>query len=246
MKPHFRQSVRRAIRRSPRWNWALRYIVPRYRERAVTNDTEIVIEGFPRCANTFAVVAFRLAQARDVAIAHHLHSLGQIRRGVERRIPTLVIVRTPSEAILSFAVRRQIKDIQWAVDEYLDFHQGIVELGDSIMLAEFHEVTRDFGAVIRRLNRRFQTSFAEFVHTEQNVAACFEQIDLIERSAAGSKTVRTTHVARPSDERNKLRQAYAEQLREPELQTRLAQAEQLFTSLCRAHAIALPLSPAQT
>ena len=32
----------------------------------------LVIEGFPRSANTFAVVAFRQAQERYVPIAHHL------------------------------------------------------------------------------------------------------------------------------------------------------------------------------
>lgn len=239
-----RQTIRRAIRRSPSWNWLLRFVVPRYQERAVTSKTEIVIEGYPRCANTFAVVAFRMAQSRDVPIAHHLHSLAQIRRGVRRRLPTLVLIREPREAILSFAVRRQLTDVSWALDEYIDFHRGLVPLAGAIVLAEFHEVTSDFAAVIRRVNRRFNTTFAEFENTEENVAACFENIDSIEKSAADSETVRATHVARPSTERKQQKAAYAAQLRSPALQVRLAEAERLYAELCKAQGIDTPSSRA--
>ncbi|RMG27959.1 MAG: hypothetical protein D6732_19595, partial [Methanobacteriota archaeon] len=47
-------------------------------EKLIGARTEIVIEGYPRSANTFAVVAFRLAQNRPVKIAHHLHMEAQI------------------------------------------------------------------------------------------------------------------------------------------------------------------------
>src|SRR5437868_13667498 len=34
--------------------------------------TEIVIEGYPRAASSFAVAAFRAAQGRPVGVAHHV------------------------------------------------------------------------------------------------------------------------------------------------------------------------------
>ena len=39
---------------------------------------DIVIEGFPRSANSVAVHAFRVAQDRPVRIAHHLHAPAQV------------------------------------------------------------------------------------------------------------------------------------------------------------------------
>ena len=39
-----------------------------------SKETELVIEGFPRSANTFAVLAFDYAQPDDVKLAHQLHA----------------------------------------------------------------------------------------------------------------------------------------------------------------------------
>lgn len=38
----------------------------------------------------------------------------------------------------------------------------------------FEEVTKDFGAIINKINQRFNTNFATFEHTEENVRKVFE------------------------------------------------------------------------
>lgn len=240
------QSARRALRRSALGNRALIWLSPLYRQLGVRSNTQVVIEGYPRCANTFAYVAFTSCQPTPLNVAHHLHSLGQLRRGVQLKIPTLVLLREPSEAILSVTIRKRLPSVDWALDEYIDFHQGVVELGDAVTLADFREVTGDFGLVIRRLNRRFGTQFAEFEHTEKNVAACYAEIDEIEEFHAGEGKVRSTHVARPSQERHAEKQQYAEQLLAPARQQKLAEAQRLYAALCAAHSIHLVTSAAPT
>ncbi|HYT30505.1 MAG TPA: hypothetical protein VEN82_06985, partial [Actinomycetota bacterium] len=37
----------------------------------VRPETDVLIEGYPRSANSFSVAAFGLAQPREVEIAHH-------------------------------------------------------------------------------------------------------------------------------------------------------------------------------
>ena len=60
----------------------------RRKGRAVVGpDTELVIEGFPRTANTFAVFAFQTAQARPVRVAHHLHAPIQVTVAARRPPP---------------------------------------------------------------------------------------------------------------------------------------------------------------
>lgn len=233
------ERLRRLARRSEICNRLLYHMRHAYRLLAVRPDTKVVIEGYPRCANTFAVIAFQTAQPEPVRVAHHLHSVAQLRRGVRMKLPTMVLVRQPREAILSLAIRKNLSDIGWAIDEYLDFHRGVEELGDAVMLADFREVTSDFGAVTRRLNQRFGTTFGEFEHTEANVAACYRQIDDIEQDRAGGKEVRSTHVARPSPGRHEQKQRYAEQLQTPQMVGRMAEAEQLYERLCRAHSTEL-------
>jgi hypothetical protein len=50
----------------------------RYQNLLVDRTTQLVIEGFPRSGNTFAVVAFEQAQRQSVRIAHHLHAPAQV------------------------------------------------------------------------------------------------------------------------------------------------------------------------
>ena len=71
----FRRAVRgmrRVVGRYPAlylpWIRARRKVL----DKAVTSDTEIVIEGFPRSGNSFEVAAFRLAQPGEPRIAHQL------------------------------------------------------------------------------------------------------------------------------------------------------------------------------
>lgn len=61
----------------------------------VESDTELVIEGFERSGNTFAVVAFETAQPRPVKTAHHLHAAAQVVSAVRMGVPTLLLIRPP-------------------------------------------------------------------------------------------------------------------------------------------------------
>ena len=59
----------------------------------VHDGTRIVIEGYPRCGNTFATVAFQLAQGVPVEAAHHLHAEAQIVAAAESGIPAVLLIR---------------------------------------------------------------------------------------------------------------------------------------------------------
>ena len=50
---------------------------------------------------------------------------------------------------------------------YVSFYEDLEPLLDYLG-AEFAEITADFGAVVRRVNKRFGTSFVPYVKTEAN------------------------------------------------------------------------------
>lgn len=92
---------------------------------AVSQDTEIVIEGFPRSANTFAVVASTQAQgARPIRIAHHLHAEAQVLAGVERKLPVIVLIRQPEDAIRSLKIAFPDQDENRMLRLYLRFYRA--------------------------------------------------------------------------------------------------------------------------
>src|SRR5918999_5771267 len=68
-------------------------------------DTEIVIEGFPRSANSFAVAAFARAQGRKPKIAHHVHAPAQVIAAARAGIPAIVLIRNPEEAVLEYVIK---------------------------------------------------------------------------------------------------------------------------------------------
>jgi hypothetical protein len=199
----------------------------------VRRETEIVIEGFERSGNTFAVIAFSSAQSRRVLIAHHLHAAAQIIYAVRRHIPTVVLLRGPEEAILSFLLFHPAISASQAMNTWLRFYTPLLPFKEGFVLARFETVVSDFGRVIRSVNRRFGTEFLEFEHTEENVSACFELMDQRERAKLGNSWVEET-VARPSTWRDEKKDAIRSRFHDEavaDLRSRLHEVYATFEAL---------------
>jgi len=176
-----------------------------------TRKTELVIEGYPRSANTFAVEAFKRAQNRPVSIAHHLHAPAQIMRAVRDGKPVLLIVRDPRDAVASFLIRNPEITLGEALKYYIGFHEKVRPYAGACLVASYESVTRRFDEVIRRLNRRFSTDFATFEPTEENINACFAKIESLNETLAAEDDFERT-VARPSDQRKAARAALVREM----------------------------------
>lgn len=164
----------------------------------VNRDTEIVIEGFPRCGNTFAVIAFQAAQQRKIRIAHHLHVPAQIRFAARHEIPTLVLIREPLAAISSLIVRHPERSPEQCLIEYTNFYASIVSLKNRFVVSDFTETVHDFGSVTARINERFKTCFGCFEHTPDNIEAVFERIEKNNRILENGSVMQ---LARPAQEK---------------------------------------------
>lgn len=178
-----------------------------FRDRYVTRKSDLVIEGYPRSGNSFARWAFITAQKRPVEVADHFHSIGHIQRGIRLKKPVLVLVRSPEDAVSSFLVHQQGNySVRRALIEYIQFYTYTCRQSGSVVVATFDQVTTDFGAVIDRVNRRFGTRFESFLHTEENVARCFEIMEERNRKRMSSQT-RICRISRPVPSREGLKDA---------------------------------------
>ncbi len=165
----------------------------------VDPSTELVIEGMGRSGNTFAVAAFQLAQPSPVRVVHHTHSAAQVIRAVRLRRPVLVIVREPSAVVLSQMILRGIPPSP-PLHAWIRFHRRILPWREHLSVCTFEDVTSDFSGVIRRVNQRFGTRFAEFEHTPENVDRVFQRIGELDRAMFGG-TGDVRWVAKPTAER---------------------------------------------
>jgi hypothetical protein len=191
-------------------------------------DTQIVIEGFPRTANTFAVVAFTMAQAEPVRVAAHVHAPAQLIAAAERGIPAIALIREPEPTVLSFAIRHPDIGVRHGLFGYVRFYEPLLRYRDRIVVGRFSDVTTDFGAVIRRVNERFGTSFGIFEHTEDNVRRSFEEIDRgyagREDRGAGFESI----VPRPSGQRDGVKDTLRTEYRSPRSARLRGRAEAVY------------------
>ena len=155
----------------------LTYSGYRHPLNVVDDTTQLVIEAFPRSANTFATVAFQLSQPAPVRVAHHLHAPAQVTDAVRRGIPVLVLVRHPRDAVTSLVIRSPGISVRSALSAHARFHERVASVRTECVIATFEQVTGDFGVVIHALNRRYGTNFGLFQHTSEAVAEVYRMID---------------------------------------------------------------------
>jgi hypothetical protein len=175
-----------------------------YRAVLISDRTGLVIEGFPRSGNTFAVTAVQFAQDHPLSIARHTHAPAQVMEAARRGLPTLVLVRDPRDACVSLVIRDPDISLAFALRRYDRFYSRVAPLWKSYIVASFAQVTSDFSLVVQRLNVRFNTGLAPFVHTPENCDRVFGIVEDMSRRMLGG-VLKETRVARPSVVRNALK-----------------------------------------
>jgi hypothetical protein len=196
--------------------------------RRLTEDTQIVIEGFPRSGNTFACFALTLAErqaGREPVVSSHVHTPSQVKAAVGQRFPTVVVIRRPLDVITSLLIAAPHVRFDSAIKEYTHHHRQILPYRDRFVVGSFDQVTSDFGEVTERINSHFGTSFARFDPTEANTESVFAMIEENHRLLhGGTENV----VPRPSTARRAEKDWLIEQLTAPRYAALFDEAEAVY------------------
>ena len=197
---------------------------------AVSTDAQIVIEGFPRSGNTFAVVAFELSQPQPVKISHHLHVPAQIIQAAYKKIPCVVLIRNPVDAVISLVIRESIVSLDIALDEYILFYEHVFPFRENFVIATFDSVISDYGRIIDKANKKFNQKFGLFQHTPENVQKVFNIIDKFEYFEDKDR-VNEGKVARPSDCRISKKNKLLNKIELPQYTAKIQRALNIFNRL---------------
>ena len=200
-------------------------------EQILHRDTDLVIEGFPKSANTFVVRAFSMSQ-RPMKIAHHTHAPGQVIVACRRRIPVLVLVRRPVDAVARLALVRPEVSLALLLRGWCRFHRPLIPWLDRLVVGRFEVVTTDLGSVMRAMNDRLGTDFTPFEHNEENVAGAFRVMEdeWSERIGAVGAAFEQ-HVSRPSRERAERVAELEETLGAPRYERLVGTASELYEAI---------------
>jgi hypothetical protein len=215
------------LSRSPRLFPTMVRMQRRRRNRPASPEIEIVIDGFPRSANTFSSRAFLFANP-DVAASHHMHAPANILLGVRHRLPTVLLIRSPVDAVLSEVIREPRKRLRRALLEWNSFYGLTLPVLDQVVVADFKTVTTEYSIIIEEVNRRFGTSFVPYRNDPEADEEVFASIDAGARSRGKTGSRLETQVPRPSKERSGRKTALQAELARPELRPLVERAESLY------------------
>lgn len=224
-----KERARRYIGEHPLLFHSFYNLRPGYRDLLVNRSTRFVIEGFPRSGNTFAMVAFLQAQRESFKVAHHLHMPAQVMLAARWRIPTLVLMRDPTDAVLSWTIREPRIPVRQAMTYYVRFYEKISEYRHAFVIGLFEEVVHDYGAVLERVNARFGTRFTPFDHSRDNVESAFACIEEIHR--ARRNRLNEKQIARPSAVKAEMKDVLRRELETPEMRRLTTCAQALYREL---------------
>ena len=201
----------------------------------VDSRTDLLVESYPRCASSFAIAAFRLAQEPEsVRIAHHTHASGHVIAAIRLGVPALVLIREPEGAVVSGRIRHPARTNADLLHGFCAFYEPLVPHRGDLVVGTFEEVVGGaLGAITRRLNARFGTTYAEFEPTEENVARCLREIDDDWRARRGDGDRLERVIPRPSPAREGLKTELQERYNAESPPNLRRRAEQLYSWFTR-------------
>lgn len=196
--------------------------------RLVQPGDDIVIDGFPRSANTFATHAFIRANPLAV-VGNHCHCVAQFKLAAEYDIPAVLVLRHPVDASVSTAIYSLDIDPLRALTRWLTFHRLVEKYQEHFLVAPFDVITTRFSRIVDTVNGRWNTSFAA---GDDDSAAVFAAIqshqDAIDISRGFSRPER---LPAPKQSRNEARKRLALQLTEPDGLALSREAQHLYGQL---------------
>lgn len=205
------------------------------RVRAVVNPrTDLVIDGFPRSANTFAYFAFVEANpSKSLRIANHIHSSAQFSLAARYGVPALLVTRAPRSCLASYAQYMEGVDLGVLLDRYIRFHRGVLASVGHCVVSDFEQTTMQLDKVIGQVNERFGSDFVAPPMDEAFVArvrrTIEQQYDRL-RDELGD-VIHEGKKAVPTSRRHERRDALIEQIEGPWLASRLEEADALHAQL---------------
>ena len=195
----------------------------------IDQNTDIVIEGYPRSANTFCVASFQYMQNKSISVASHRHELGQVLCALKMDLPVIILIREPKQAVSSFVIRENIS-IKYALHYYIKYYNKILANLNYFVIGDFHDIIKNIDIVIERINIKYKTDFNYFPLKKWDILNIKSIIIDMEKKDSGGNKVRKTHIAYPDKSRDASKQLIISVI-ENKYNTLLLEAEEIYNEI---------------
>jgi hypothetical protein len=131
----------------------------KYPRTTFSSSTEITMDGFQRSGNSFATYQF-MTKNKTLNIAHHRHINTQIIFSAQNKIPTIVFIRDPIDAIISaFFVQESAVPLEIIIRSWINFYEPILRYKNEIIISDFKNTINNFDQIIYQLNKKYDSNF---------------------------------------------------------------------------------------
>jgi hypothetical protein len=131
------------------------------RSNLVTPDVDLVVDGYPRSANSYVRVALERSQAErcGLRLSTHLHSPRAVLRAVRLQLPCMILLRDPRDAAASLVQLLPGLRLRSAFRIYERYYTPLLAHVDHVHVAAFADVVSDLRGELAKVNAKFETSF---------------------------------------------------------------------------------------
>jgi len=181
---------------------------PNVRRQLATSKNMLCLEGFPRSGNGFSNVCLSLVLGvPPTSIAGHTHSVSNVRRALNRRLPTFVLLREPEAACTSLLAWGGCATLDDAFQAYEQFHTSLLPILGCITIVPFETLTKDPQAFLDLVSDRLGLPSATWDEmAAAGVAAALERSDRVRQIPGFLRT------SLPTAEKERRSEALAEPL----------------------------------
>lgn len=172
---------------------------PLLRPNRVHRGTRMLVDGFPRSANTWTSFAFQELVGRG-QVASHLHSARSIRIAARLGVPCVLLVRDPDEAVASGLTFDSAVQAKTAFRAWARYYEVAVKAADRVVVVDFKTAVSDFPGVVRRVNERYGTNLSVDQAAGLDKEKIFARIDHESQLVADGRDV-TAIAPRPHADR---------------------------------------------
>ena len=170
----------------------------------IRKDSDICIEGFQRCGNTFFHFAFKKWNKQS-KIAHHLHASAQVIKATQLEIPTIVLIREPLETIASLLIKDLDLKIETGLKKYIQFYNNLSKHKTKFIVGPFDQVVDQPGELVIKINQKFGTDFKYEILNENKKNNY--KIQIQRANAKNELTAQWQRSSVPSEEKERAKQA---------------------------------------
>lgn len=190
-------------------------------------STSVLVDGFPRSGNTFAVALIREAFP-GLTVASHLHATAHVKQALADDVPAIVLIRDPVDAIASLSLREPRIPLRTMLRAYADFYESLAALRHELIAVRFERLVEDPAEMLRTVATRLGSQPPPAVDQEF-LARVRDKIEQMEIAAAGG-VLDEMRVPRPSAERTVRNRAARERVTRgyPRLLSRCRRAHDAF------------------